>query len=542
MNSSAAPPKSLPSSTTIAQAKHGQLALKHRKEGIFEIAEDQGWVKAQWFKLHLRPKSYNTQQITSEIPPLPPGKTVVAVISDYLKYMLHCAELYVKDTHVNGPEFWRSMEGEIDYVLSHPNGWEGAQQDQMRKAAIMAGLISDNPAGHARISFVTEGEASLHFSIQNGLPTGAMTTGDGVVMVDAGGGTVDISAYGRTSAGSDRDTVFEEIAPPQCHFHGSIFVTIHAGVFVRSFLRESSFQEDIEHILSCFDKTTKPRFRNKDEPQYIKFGSTRDNDPACNIRFGQLKLDGSDVARFFEPSVKCVVNGVLEQRRQAHRPISHVVLVGGFAASDWLFAKVQEALRPYSLNVVRPENHVNKAVSDGAISFYLDHFVNTRVSKMTYGNFCHIPFLENDPEHRTRFQNAFLSFGGQRRIKDSFDIILAKNVQVSETKEFKRPYFRELERKSDFKKALFEVWAYRGLIPQPRWRDLDTQNYTQICTIEIDLSKLALQQKKNGPKVFYRLDYEIVLLFGLTEFKAQIAYKDNGVEKRSEAKVIYDDS
>lgn len=68
----------------------------------------------------------------------------------------------------------------------------------------------------------------------------------------------------------------------------------------------------------------------------------------------------------------------------------------------------------------------NKAVSDGAISFYLDHFVNTRVSKMTYGNFCHIPFLENDPEHRSRFQNAFMSFGGQRRIKDSFDIILAK--------------------------------------------------------------------------------------------------------------------
>jgi hypothetical protein len=44
----------------------------------------------------------------------------------------------------------------------------------------------------------------------------AVQRGDGVVMVDAGGGTVDISAYGRTQAGSDRDTVFEEIAPPQC--------------------------------------------------------------------------------------------------------------------------------------------------------------------------------------------------------------------------------------------------------------------------------------------------------------------------------------
>ncbi len=28
-----------------------------------------------------------------------------------------------------------------DYVLSHPNGWEGTQQSQMRSAAILAGLI-----------------------------------------------------------------------------------------------------------------------------------------------------------------------------------------------------------------------------------------------------------------------------------------------------------------------------------------------------------------------------------------------------------------
>jgi hypothetical protein len=74
------------------------------------------------------------------------------------------------------------------------------------------------------------------------------------------------------------------------------------------------------------------------------------------------------------------------------------VLVGGFAASDWLFTKLYELLTPLGVNIVRPENHVwvflkikttlpfkkkffrNKAVSDGAISSYLDHFVRTRVS------------------------------------------------------------------------------------------------------------------------------------------------------------------
>ena len=66
------------------------------------------------------------------------------------------------------------MESDMDFVLSHPNGWEGTQQNEMRRAAVLAGLVPDNPSGHSCLSFVTEGEASLHFSVQNGLPAGAM--------------------------------------------------------------------------------------------------------------------------------------------------------------------------------------------------------------------------------------------------------------------------------------------------------------------------------------------------------------------------------
>ena len=87
------------------------------------------------------------------------------------------------------------------------------------------------------------------------------------------------------------------------------------------YLRDSPFFADIGQIATYFDKTTKPRFRDSDEPQYIHFGGARDNDPSCNIRFGQLKLLGSDVAKFFEPSVECIVNAVLDQCRAASKPI-----------------------------------------------------------------------------------------------------------------------------------------------------------------------------------------------------------------------------
>jgi len=41
--------------------------------------------------------------------------------------------------------------------------------------------------------------------------------------------------------------------------------------------------------------------------------------------------------------------------------------------------------------------------------------------------------------------------------------------------------------------------------------------------------------------VFYQLDYDIVLLFGLTELKAQISWMHEGVERRSPASIVYTD-
>ena len=42
--------------------------------------------------------------------------------------------------------------------------------------------------------------------------------GEGIAIVDAGGGTIDISAYSRYSGGGGEPTTFKEVAPPQCEF------------------------------------------------------------------------------------------------------------------------------------------------------------------------------------------------------------------------------------------------------------------------------------------------------------------------------------
>ena len=90
---------------------------------------------------------------------LPRGKTIVDVFADYMRYLFDSTELF-KTSEPN--IMWDSISS-IELVLSHPNGWGGPQQSQLRNAAIKAGIVPDTPAGHASVQFVTEGEACFNF-------------------------------------------------------------------------------------------------------------------------------------------------------------------------------------------------------------------------------------------------------------------------------------------------------------------------------------------------------------------------------------------
>ncbi|TFK20828.1 hypothetical protein FA15DRAFT_707733 [Coprinopsis marcescibilis] len=553
------------------------------RDEVLTLKEDEEWIATPWFKLHLRPNTIPSNEMSGKIPPLPPNKTAVQVLSDFLRYLYQCSRTYIEETHGVGTNWWSTVEGNVDFVLSHPNGWEGAQQEQMRHAAILAGLVKTTSEAESRISFVTEGEASLHFCLHSGLPSDAMKDGSGVLIVDAGGGTVDMSAYAR----ADTEDWFEEIAAPQCHFQGSIFVTFNARNFLEGRLRNSKFAEDVPHITECFDKTTKLRFRGKNDPQYIRFGGVRDKDLAYGIRSGQLRLEGSDVASFFEPPIACILSSVKEQILTAHKPIHSVFLVGGFAASDYLYNQLKEDLSTLGLNVLRPDSHVNKAVADGALSYYLDHRVGSRVSRFTYGVNCHVPYNPHDEEHQLRSITSWFSPSGNRRLPGFFSVILPKNTQVSEMKEFRRSYFEESDYLSNFSCVSVALDCYRGKTGNPKWTDSShpslshifilpfpfysrqfyhrietvlttdlippsvivlsfpdlTGNYSTLCKVEVDLSQMgkALGPHKGaGGHMYYKADFDIVLLFGLTELKAQLSWKEKGVEKRSPARIVYE--
>ena len=91
------------------------------------------------------------------------GKTIVDVFADFMRYLFESTKTLFKASEPNGELRWGSISNSIELVLSHPNGWGGPQQTQLRTAAIRAGIVPDTPDGHSRVHFVTEGEASFNF-------------------------------------------------------------------------------------------------------------------------------------------------------------------------------------------------------------------------------------------------------------------------------------------------------------------------------------------------------------------------------------------
>ncbi|SJL14054.1 uncharacterized protein ARMOST_17507 [Armillaria ostoyae] len=445
------------------------------KQNVVEDAEDDGWKRCSAFKLHLRPPSASSEEISRGIPPLPDGMDVVTVFADFYAYLFD---------------------------------------------------FPDDDEGHSRVHFVTEGEASLHFCIHQGLES-CIRDEEGVMIVDAGGGTVDISTYSSIQSPNVDSHAFEEIAAPACNFTSSIYVTARAKLFLREKLAESRFADEVDMIAECFDATTKLRFRDVEEASFIKFGTMKDRDPKLDIRSGQLKLAGSEVAGFFEPSIASMIKGFSSQSQITDSNYQSVFLVGGFTASDWLFSKLKEHLEPLDISFSRPDSHVNKAVADGALSFYLDHVVAARASKYDYGVPVYTEYNPLDAEHGSRTDATFFDAAGVLSIGGLFSCMLPKHAM----------HLVELQ------SITAEIECYRGTKEQPLWVDEEPEEYSVFCTITADTSEVAkslkLQRRPDG-KSYFTLAYDIILLFGRTELKAQFSWKENDEEKRGPARIIYD--
>jgi hypothetical protein len=121
-----------------------------------------------------------------------------------------------------------------------------------------------------------------------------------------------------------------------------------------------------------------------------------------------------------------------------------------------------------------------------------------------------------------------------------------QGTQVSELREFRSPFHSRRKSRSQFNTFHVEIISYKGDLKVPRWLDVEPcmaacywsaltltssnlASFSTLCTIYADLSKLSgtLRPQKSilDRSDYYEIKFDVIILFGLTELKAQISWK-----------------
>ena len=199
----------------------------------------------------------------------------------------------------------------------------------------------------------------------------------------------------------------------------------------------------------------------------------------------------------------------------------------------------------------------------GAVSFHIDHFVKGRISKFTYGVPCAVLYRPFDSEHSKREHKTITDVLGDKYLPCAFETMLSKvchrsvriqlilltdrlgfqgsrkprnsNVDVRCSRRSTSEGCTGANRKVRWYPEGTAVDRHRakygfqliGIIPVAGAHN-PKDRFETLCHVAADVSGApsTLKIGRSG-KVCYHREYEVVLLVGLTELKAQIRWTDS---------------
>ncbi|MET9295821.1 hypothetical protein [Streptomyces sp. NPDC003077] len=313
---------------------------------------------------------------------------------------------------------------QIRWCLTVPAIWDDWAKAQMRTAAIAAGLPDDR----SRLLLLPEPDAAALYCDVTAAGAGGGTPGTGTawrpgmrfVVVDCGGGTVDLVSYR-----VDRNGGYRQLCVPTGGPYGAEYTTraFLQDSLSKRFGRQVNLEElerthwaQIREILLGWEQG-RNRFRAEKQGSpliiqipYALFRSlgpdmVRHLEESQPIKTAEmLVLDPAEVRGLLDTSVDQVIACVEEQLDQWDPPPDPgagdaLFLVGGFAQSPYLRERVRD--RFGERLPVRVAQRPERAVLFGAVHYcYNPTLLRARRAKYTYGCGMCKKFVRGDPrEH-----------------------------------------------------------------------------------------------------------------------------------------------
>jgi molecular chaperone DnaK (HSP70) len=343
---------------------------------------------------------------------------------------------------------------EILWCLTVPACWTDANKQVMENAAIRAGLVADRDDADRRLLFALEPEAAaLHCERQDGRTAGSLlVAGTKFMVVDAGGGTVDLTVHEKTDHG------LREVVPGSAGKCGSTYLD---GAFTK-FLEEVLGVEFVVRLVNEesaeFLELLRHWEREKcqytggqnDQPVLIpisrRLGKMLDDQPDVShrLRISQngddenIQISARKMAKIFETVFDDVRNTLTKQFATLKgERCDFLFLVGGFATSPALQNLIQSQFGPQVGRVVVPPQP-GQAVLQGAVRFAMDQSrVASRRSRRTYGvqvRADYDPQLDNG-----RIQISDIN--GQVKCDGVFDVFVSAGELVETDRAVTKTYF-----------------------------------------------------------------------------------------------------
>jgi len=247
------------------------------------------------------------------------------------------------------------------------------------------------------------------------------------------------------------------------------------------------------------------------------------------------------VADFFERSCAETVDAIQKQVKDTKQ--AHVFMVGGFAASPWLYGEVKGRLANVTPDVYRDDSQTAKAVAHGAVAYWLDRSVMSRVAKNTYGvgGFGR-SYDEDDPTHQARRHKMYVSAAnGYSYVPGGWECLVQKGdlISVGETYRSDSGFNRRSQEAVSFTKTLER---YSGTMRDVTFRDMDDEAYFgDVCTFKATLPGSAATLHNGRDGEYWRTEFCAVLTFGTTELQCFVEWEEEGTTRRAEATSVWED-
>ncbi|KAF3764989.1 actin-like ATPase domain-containing protein [Cryphonectria parasitica EP155] len=476
-----------------------------------------GVQKVEWFKLQLM-LSGNTYIDPINLPPLPPGKSEIDVAADYLFKLRQAMRAALQKTL---GEVFNREERNIRYYLTVPAIWNDAGKAATRAAAIQAGFLRDE--NDNRLTLVSEPEAAALFCAKTGLLN--LKVHDALLIVDCGGGTVDLIAY---EVEDENPFTVAECTAGSGDSCGSTALNRNFSNILRTKIRKMKLPDGSKtagrvyaKCIMDFENRIKADFRNNGQKWAVDVGIEAEF-PEAGIEEGYMTFTNEEILQCFEP----VVNRILELVRNQiiaiqaqNRTLQNILVVGGFGASEYLFQQIKLHVPPqFQAKVVRPMDSVAAIVKGAVTAGITERVITHRVARRHYLMATLQPFKEGYHPEAYRVP----SLDGKDRCKFTRQIFVQKGQKVKIGEPVKVSFFRQVAPGATL---MYEdiLFACDDDVCPEYTKD---PRIKEVVTLTSDLSRKNLEkdfERMDTPQgTFYRVYFDIYLTLDGSEFSAEL--------------------